>query len=332
LAFGDSRARSANIARWTDPNGDGVFKSSERGTLVAREGPGGAFVSIDPNLAAPRTTEFTAGLGIEHGPLRFTFSGVHRQTRGLVENVNVGVPLSSYRVLRIADPAADIVGTGDDQLLPYYERSPSTFGQDRYVLTNPQGHDVVHEGVEFNLELVPGERLRLRLGGTASKTTGAGANRGFRVSENDAGVPGELFDNPNADSFKSGRMFFDRAYTLKLAGLYRLRSFCAGFVARYQDGQPFARVVIAEGLSQGPEIVPAVERGVHRFTYILTVDARLAKSFGIGRAQVTASVEAFSLFRQRVEVEEYVVSGPSFRSVSASQPPRSVRVGLTLAY
>lgn len=332
LAFGDPAARSADVLRWTDANRDGVFQPSERGAIVMRAGPGGSFVSMDPDLAAPRTTEYTAGLGFERGALRFTFSGVHRRTRGFAETVNVGAPASSYRVSRIADPAVDLVGTGDDQLLPLYERLPSTFGQDRFVLTNPEGHDVTQEGVEFALELSPGERLRLRLGGTASKTTGAGANRGFLVGENDPGLPGELFDNPNADSFKSGRMFFDRAYTLKLAGVYRIGGWGAGFAARYQDGQPFARVVIAEGLNQGPEIVPAVQRGDHRFTYILTADARIARTFRVGRALVTASLEAFSLFRQRREVEEYVVSGPGFRSVSAAQPPRSVRLGLSLSY
>ena len=131
---------------------------------------------------------------------------------------------------------------------------------------------------------------------------------------------------------RTGRMFFDRAYTLKLSALYHSRSWGAGFVARYQDGQPFARVVIADGLTQGREIVPAVQRGDHRFTYVLTVDARLARSFDLGRWRATAGVEAFSLFRQRREVEEYVVSGPAFRTVSAAQPTRSLRLSLSAAF
>jgi hypothetical protein len=332
LAFGDSAARSASIFRWADPNRDGTFQPGERGTLVARAGPGGNFVAVDPELTAPRTTELTAGLGFDRESVRFALSGVLRRTRGLPETVNVGVPASSYRVRLIPDSGVDLVGAGDDQLLPVFDRDPATFGQDRYLLTNPEGHDVTQEGVELALLLSPGKRLRLRLGATASLTRGAGENRGFQVTENDPGVPGELFDNPNADSFKTGRLFFDRAYTLKLSGLYRLQSWSAGFVARYQDGQPFARVVIAEGLAQGPEIVPAVRRGDHRFTYILTVDARLSRSFGLGRARATASVEAFSLLRQQREVEEYVVSGPAFRSVTAVQPPRALRAGVGIAF
>jgi hypothetical protein len=333
LEFSDPAARSANVVRWTDPDRDGIVQPRERaGPVVARTGPGGGLVSVDPRLAAPRTTEYTAGLVFERGPARLTFSGVHRTTRGLPETVNTGVLASGYRVLRVADPGLDLAGPQDDQLLAVFERSPSSFGQDRYLLTNPAGHDVTQQGVELALELSPGERLRIRLGGTASKTTGAGANRGFRVGENDAGSPGELFDDPNADSFDEGRMFFDRAYTLKLAGVYRSRGWGMGAVARYQDGQPFARVVIAEGLAQGPEIVPAVRRGDHRFTYILTVDARVERSLELGRWRATAAIEAFSLFRQRREVEEYAVWGPDFRAVTAAQPPRALRLGLRLDF
>jgi hypothetical protein len=226
----------------------------------------------------------------------------------------------------------DLAGASDDRLLPVYDRDPASFGQDRYLLTNPAGHDVTHEGVELLGETAL-SRVRVRLSGSASQTLGAGANRSFHVGENDPGVPGELFDDPNADTFASGRLFFDRAYTLKLAAEYHSPGgFRAGAVTRYQDGQPFARLVVVEGLAQGPELVQAVSRGDHRFTYTLTVDALLSKTFSLGRAQATLGVEAFSLFRQRSEIEEYVVSGPRFRDVTAIQPPRSLRVSLALGY
>jgi len=40
--------------------------------------------------------------------------------------------------------------------------------------------------------------------------------------------------------------------------------------------------------------------------------------------------EGFNLFNNAHEVEEDVVSGPGFRTPTASQPPRVVRVGLRL--
>ena len=332
LAYSDPAARSANIYRWSDPNRDGTFQASERGVLIARAGPGGSVAEVDPNLEAPRTTEWSVGLGVERGRLRITFAGLHRHTERVVETQNVGVPVSSYRLRAASDPGVDLVGEADDQLLPFFERVPSTFGQDHYVLLNPQNHDVVHEGVELALELLPREHFRMRVSGTASKTTGAGANRGFFSSENDPGVPGEIYDNPNADSFKTGRMFFDRAYTAKFGASYGTRGFTLGWIIRYQDGQPFARMVIAEGLAQGPELVAAVARGDHRFTYVLSVDARLSKEFGIGRSRASVGLDALSLFRQHTEVEEYVVSGARFREVSAVQPPRALRLTASVAF
>ncbi len=332
LAYSDPAARSANVYRWSDPNRDAVYQTGERGVLIARTGPGGSVAEVDPNLVGPRTTEWSVGLGVERGRLRFTFAGLHRRTERVVETQNVGVPASSYRLRAASDPGVDLVGEADDQLLPFYERAPSSFGQDHYLLTNPSDHDVVHEGVELALELLPREHFRMRVSGTASKTVGAGANRGFLSSENDPGVPGELYDNPNADSFKAGRMFFDRAYTAKFGASYRARGFTLGSIIRYQDGQPFARMVIAEGLAQGPELVAAVARGDHRFTYVLSVDARLSREFAVGRTRASVGLDALSLFRQRREVEEYVISGDRFREVSAVQPPRALRLTASVAF
>jgi hypothetical protein len=94
-------------------------------------------------------------------------------------------------------------------------------------------------------------------------------------------------------------------------------------IARYQDGQPFARMVIPTTLSQGPELIQAIPNGRSRFTYTLTLDARLEKGFRVGRARVAAALEAFNLLDTANEVEEDVTTGSSFRAVSAVQPPRA---------
>ena len=64
----------------------------------------------------------------------------------------------------------------------------------------------------------------------------------------------------------------------------------------------------------------------------LAVEPRERRVGTLGRARATLSLEAFSLFRQRMEVEEYPVSGPAFRTVTATQPPRALRLGLTVAF
>ena len=103
---------------------------------------------------------------------------------------------------------------------------------------------------------------------------GAAGNRGALAIENDQRVVGELFTNPNAETFAEGRLFFERGYTIKASGIYHApRDVTVSVVGRYQDGQNFARLVIAPDLAQGPEAIRAYPNGESRFTYTLTVDA-----------------------------------------------------------
>jgi hypothetical protein len=351
LAFGDPAGVMGSVYRWDDRNGDRLYSADERGALVARVGPGssdGELAAVDPQLKPPRTREIVAGIEAQPGrswTLRLT--GLDRRETDLIESVNVGAPLSAYDVSYVPDPAGDLLGAQDDQLLPIYARKPESFGLDRYVLTNPAGHTAEHQGLELRIEKRFGARLRVLAGAMAYRTDASGGNRGFRLSENDHGVIGELYDNPNADTHALGRSFFDRAYVVKISASYRAPGdVTIATVARYHDGQPFARYVIAEDLPQGAEAIPAVPRGQigrpsamddqgryivpsgHRFTYTLTWDARLEKILRFGRQRVALSAEVFNLLNTRHEVEEDVVSGADFRTPTAIQPPRSLRIGL----
>ena len=329
LQWGDPGAPQGRAYRWDD-DGDRVFEGAEQGPLVAVAGPG-APSAVDGDLRSPHTDGLVAGVDLRPGAgWWIRFAGVRRRARDLVESVATGVTAEDYTVSYIDDPAVDIVGPADDRPLPIYARDPASFGQDAYLLANVPEHDVLHEGVELTIEKRVTDALLVRIGGTASRSTGQGANRGYGVLENDPGAVGELFEDPNAGTHARGRLFFDRAYTLKVAALWRPRDWSLGVVANYQDGQPFARMVIVPGLPQGAEAIPAIRRGDHRFTYTLTVDARLERTFGIGAVRVAGVVEAFNLLDMKNEVEEDVTWGPSFRRVTATQPPRAVRIGLRL--
>jgi hypothetical protein len=351
LAFGDPNAPQASVYRWTDANGDGRYEPDERGDLVARVGPGaadGALAAIDPGLRAPRTRELVAGLEASiGGGIVASFRAFDRRETNLVEPVNVGVPASGYTVRYLPDPGGDLVGPEDDQLLPVFDRRPETFGLDRYLLTNPADDTGLFQGVELRVEKAVGRRLALLVGATAYRTEIRGANRGFGVTENDQGVLGELYDDPNAYTYSKGRGYFDRAFTIKLAAAWRAPGdWRLGLDARYQDGQPFGRFVVVPDLAQGPELVPATSRGQsfgraattdpegrplvadgHRFSYTLTVDVRVEKGFALGPRRLALIVEAFNLLGTRNEVEEDVVWGPGFRDPTAVQPPRAVRLG-----
>jgi hypothetical protein len=333
LAWGDPAAPRAQVRRWTDANTNGVVDTGEGSIVIGRTGPGAPVGSLDPRLRRPVTDELVLGIESRLGEgLLVRFAGVDRRQRHRLESVNVGLDPTAYSTRLLSDPGGDLIGAEDDQLLPLAERRASG-DADLLRLSNPSGLDARYRGVELTFDLRLRDRLRLRLAGTAHRVDGKASSRGFRATEDDPGLIGELFDAPNAGTNAQGRLFFDRAYTVKLSG--RLRApgdVHLGWVARYQDGQPFARLVLVPDLPQGADFVRAVPNGRHRFAYALTVDVRVEKGIRVGGRRVSASLEAFNLLQTRHEVEEDVVTGPAFRTPTYVQPPRTLRAGVRLDF
>ncbi len=332
LGYGDPAAAQGLVYRWLDANGDRVFQPGEQGPLVARIGPGGPDASIDRGLQAPTSREVFVGCDVRAGAWNVRFLAYHRREFHLVTSVDVGAPLSAYDVSFVPDPGNDIAGGTDNQMLPIYNRRPESFGADRYVLTNDaeKGQD---KGYELAISGMIGKRFRLLVGGTNSISMSPAGYRGFLVTENDQGLVGERLEDPNAQTSSKGRLFFERGYTLKAAASYRAPGdLRLGIAARYQDGQHFARMVIPTYLNQGPEPIQAVYNGRSRFSYVLTVDARVEKGFTIGRARLAAVLEAFNFPGEAVEVEESVAWGPTYRDTSAVQPPRAFRLGVRVDF
>ena len=109
--------------------------------------------------------------------------------------------------------------------------------------------------------------------------------------------------------------------------MYRLPyGLSGGTAARYQDGQHFTRVLLAPDVEQGLDFVPALPRGLTRFTYVFTLDTRLEKEIRPGGRRASVILEVFNLLNTNNEVEEDEVSRPSFRTSTAVQPARSVRL------
>ncbi len=106
-------------------------------------------------------------------------------------------------------------------------------------------------------------RTFLFAGATMGWTMGRAGNRGFGPSENDLGVVGELFADPNAATHARGNLFSDRQYTVKIAGVQRFaHDVRVGAIARYQDGQAFSRMVVIPDLNQGAEAIRLPEREI----------------------------------------------------------------------
>ncbi len=332
--FANSTSVGGEIFEWTDPNGDGDYEEGEEGTLLRAFG--GPYSFVDSRLRRPFTDEWTVGLDQSfRGPLRLSLRFFRRDHRNLAEDVNTGVPRSSYRPLEIHDSGDDdIPGTGDDRVLTVFEQDPETLGKDNFILTNP-GLRSTNNGLEAFLSLGFAGRGFLQLSFTAFKAVGE-ASPGNSELENDNGIIGTLYDDPNTLVNARGRLFFDRAYIGKVAGLYlapwKLRF---GSVIKYFDGLPFGRRLIVTGLHQGPFFVMATPRGQpggFRTQYNLTFDQRIAREFEIGWARLSVMVDIFNLLDLRKHLREYDISGPLFplRLPTDVQNPRVVRFGVRL--
>ena len=337
LAFGDPSAHSGLVYRWNDRNGDGQLQAPEMGTLLAVAGPGarpGNVSGIDPNLRAPRTSEFTVGFQARLGQhWRARLFGVERYVRRLVAPVDAGVTLADYIPRDVWDRGNDFHNPVDDRYLRVYDRRPSSFGRDAALLTNAPDHDGNNVAADFVLERLFDGRWYMLFGFSAQRSDGYAGNPGFLVTENDTGVQGALFEDPNALSYARGRLFFERGYICKWSGGFvTANDIHFGTIARYQDGQHFARLVIVPDLNQGPEAIQAYTRGHSRFTFTFTLDARVEKGFRAGWGRVALVAETFNLLNNLIQVEEDPAVTREFRATTAVQPPRVFRLGVRVDF
>lgn len=332
LAHGDPNAPTATVFPWAGDGSAGV-----PGSPIMRVGPGtggdASFSAIDPELRVPITDQFILQVAANPWPsFRLRVTGLARRQSSLIGVVNTGAPASAYTMFTIPDPNADWVHPKDDQQLPVYERRRETFTQDRYELTNPDVEDATMGAVAVAAE-VQKPRFTFRIGGTASASVGSGGNRGYTAVENDQSVLGELFTNPNAATNARGRLFTDRAYTIKTMGIVRLPAqFTVGAIGRFQDGQPFTRLVIVPVLNQGAEAIQAFPRGRSRFSYRATLDLRVQKRFDKSMLRFELIADAYNLLQASSEVEEYVLTDARFREITAVQPPRSIHLGARVTF
>jgi len=330
---GDPGEAIVSVHRWNDSNGDRLFSPDEAGERVMLAGRGAGIASIDRDLAAPRTLEYTGGLELRLGRhITLRSAAIWRRQHNLLGSVNTGVPSSSYRQRLIPDAGEDWHGPDDDRMLLVYDRDPAFFGRDAYLLTNPDDATARYEGIETTWTW-RSRRAEMLFGATAYRIHSWGSHRGFGPLENDHSAIGEVFEQPNARPLLQGRNYFDRAYVGKWAGTIHLPfDTRVGFAARYQDGQPFSRVVVVPDLSTGPEMVHAFQIGRARYTYTLTLDLRVQKTFTLGRHTATLRVDVFNATNHKNEVDELALTEPLYRLSTAVQPPPTVRVGVRIGW
>jgi hypothetical protein len=239
--------------------------------------------------------------------------------------------------VEILDPGPDAVpGTFDDQTLTVYAQDPSTLGKDQYLLTNPPDLRMLHEGVLAEL----GSRWRTvqaHASFMAVKSHGP-TNPGDSAIENDPGVVGALFADPNTLIHAAGRDYFDRAYLGKVQLTARLPRALGGIecanTAVYMDGLVFGRRLLVTGLPQGPFLVAATVRGSpeggNRAEYILNWNLQLSRAFALPYGSLRLALDILNATNANNRTQESDLTGPLFnqRLPLAIQPPRFLRWNL----
>jgi hypothetical protein len=330
LDFGNPNSLGGSMYPWIDRNGDGQFEAGEEGPLLLRFG--GPYSSIAPSLRRPYADEVEVGAdwGFHRG-----FLGLHlfrRDDKQRIAAVDVGVSFEDFTPVSIIDPL-------NQHPLTVYQQNPATFGQDRYLLTNPGGLRAMNTGLLLEARKDWG-RFTLHASFVAEKSYGP-TNPGNSVLENDPGVVGALLLDPNTAIYAEGRNFTDPSYVAKLQATYRFAPSWGRFevatVGDYKDGLVFGRELLVTGLAQGPIVVPATRKEVltfrgnapgYRTTYVMNWNLRLARQFKLPYGRMSLAADVLNVTNTSHHLQESDLTSPSFSERLPVQilPPRFVRI------
>ncbi len=340
LDFANLNSLSGLVFSWNDTEANGVFQPGELGRLLRRFG--GAYSNISPSLRSPYADQFEVYGAVS---LRKQTSAriqlFRRDDKNRIMAMNVGIPQEAYRPIEVLDPGPDgIAGTFDDRMITIYEQNPSTFGRDKFRLENQHDLRMLYEG--FTSELSTRyKQFDFHASFTTEKSFGP-TNPGNGPLENDPGIVGALYQDPNTSINATGHDFVDRSFLGKIQMMYQLPSMLGGIeflnVANYLDGLPFARELLVTGLAQGPIVVPATIRGSpeggNRAEYALNWNLRLARSFRMPIGQIQVAADVLNVTNSGNRIQENDLTGLNFnqRLPVAIEAPRSIRLAVRYSF
>jgi len=218
-----------------------------------------------------------------------------------------------------------------------YNQRFETLGRDFFLLTNPSSPlkpVTRYRGLDLTIVKPFGDKGGFFIAATATEAVGL-TSPGNSEWENDDGIPGSLYDNPNSLINTKGRVRFDRAYVVRCGLAFDGPAGTKiAVLGKYYDGQPFARWIVVEGLNQGPFSIMAHPRGVARYEFNMTWDVRVEKTFGRAGSRLRLILDGFNIFNQHLATAENPWTGPDWplRFASEIQSPRIFRLGIAYEF
>jgi hypothetical protein len=323
---------------WTDTNNDLQYQPGEELNIL--KAYGSPYTRLDSDLKNPHVNEVIVGFSGEFIPgISFHAFGYHRNEKNLFSLVNEGVPFSAYTPVQVLDPGPDghLNSGGDDTFVTAYSQDPQTLGNDRFVLTNPEGHKGFSQGFRLRLLVAVGG---FQMEASAMRYRAVYSNApGMLAVENDTSALLGIFDDPNKDILAEGSSYFDRG----TVGHF-LASHDVGWGIRwsviisYLDGLPYGRYLPVKDFSQGVFGIlirqrgpgRAGSRGGFRTVHYRNMDIRLTKEFPLGPGQLAAVFDVFNLENRAEPLLQTNVTAPThlYRIPLRFQTPRSIQLGL----
>jgi hypothetical protein len=334
-SFANPNGRATALFAFNDHNGNGLVDDGDIDfdSPLAVNIP--AANEVDSDIALPATDEFTFGFQHEMAPdLVVGAHLVYRKDRRLIDDVNVGVSFDQYEEVVALDPGLDLVpGTSDDRSITVYNQSPGSLGQDRFLLTNPNGLDASHVGLVLEGRKRLRERWQMLASLTLGESTGFLPGPGWESNEG-SGLATPLFSNPNTLINAEGRTYWDRTYLFRLSGSYSdFYGFTLGGSFRAQRGQPLYRSIsITAGidgtpLNQGAIEVLADPQGFSRHPRVLLLDIRVERELSLGKIGRLAIIGDIFNMANANTVTEIAQRGRLFGVINTILPSRALRIG-----
>ena len=344
---------------WVDANGDHLAQASEvnasqllfSGNGFNPANPTAVTSSnmIDPNLKAPVTQSFVAGIDRELIPnLAVQVSYTYTRTTNLTGNITgpvtprVGMTLANYT----AGPT--LTGTlpnGAAYSVPTYVPDPSlvSAGGGGFLLTNWNGYYTDYNGLEISVV----KRLSNRWTGRAGFSYNNAREHYTPQARYDTnGNPTPTTTEPlvNGGQFAPqstgdglGNIYINAKWQLNVNGMYQAPYGIqvAGNVFGRQ-GYPFplyrsAPAAVGADVGLPVLVTPAID--TFRYPNLWDTDFRLAKNLRLGTVNVQLLGDVFNLFNANTAlVRNNNILSPTFNTLAQNLSPRIFRAGVVIRF
>jgi hypothetical protein len=340
---------------WNDVNGDHLAQASEvdfndfitvgGGFDQANPTSVDSVDRIDPNLKAPHTSAFIAGIDRELVP-NLAISASYTYTRTTDVNGNFTNFYTPWIGLTPADyaPGAHLTGTLPDgsaydipTFIPDEDKvSAVNFGT---LLTNYPGYRSYYNGVECTLTKRLSNKWMARVGGAWNAP-----NEHYDVPVNEQGNPTRTDTTPlvNGGAFTvrsggsgSGDIFIHSKWQINANGLYEAPwgiNLAGNLFGR--QGYPFPVYRNAAlGVDGTRRVLVSPELDTFRLDNLWDLDVRASKLFRLDRMNIEAIADLFNVMNANTElVRNRNAGSTTFNQLVQNLSPRILRFGVRVTF